>query len=268
PSPAAKVAHPPPAEPSLGQAAPPKGSSIASRLVGVVTKNKMPAAQKPAFKFDPEPQAKVEAETPPVIEPETTSTAEAPVDQPFAPDVGQEVAALAASETGETASSRSNIFESPVDDEMDQLFSKLAPAEAQQQVVSGPHAVVEAKGQGGEGAPQAVKGGADFTVHTPEAEGLDEAVVPSYQDVEQRYEAEAKATGVQAQSAADHLFGPELDNEIDEIFSTLAPADAQREVVHPHEEAEPVEAFEQEEEFAGKPLVPQVEMSATPAQEG
>src|SRR5262249_1871815 len=127
PSPAAKVAHPPPAEPSLGQPAPPKGSSIASRLVGVVTKNKMPAAQKPAFKFDPEPQAKVEAETPPVIEPETTSTAEAPVDQPFAPDVGQEVAALAASETGETASSRSNIFESPVDDEMDQLFSKLAP---------------------------------------------------------------------------------------------------------------------------------------------
>src|SRR5262249_36607929 len=111
---------------------------------------------------------------------------------------------------------------------------------------------------------QAVKGGADFTVHTPGAEALGEPVLPSYQDVEQHYESEAQVTGVQAESAADHLFGPEVDNEIDEIFSTLAPAEAQREVGHPHEEAEPVGAFEQEEELAGKPLVPQVEMSATP----
>jgi predicted regulator of Ras-like GTPase activity (Roadblock/LC7/MglB family) len=293
PAPAAKVAQPPPPDPAGSQAAPPKGSSIASRLVGVVTKNKLPAAQKPVFKFEPEPQAKAEAA--PVVEPEQTSSAseqnfeaaqhegygeqaeiassvgafepaEAPANETFAPDVGQGAAPASsiAPETAEAPAVRSNIFESSVDDEMDQLFSKLAPADAQQ-VVSGPHAVAQAKSEVQETAPQAFKGGADFTVNAPEAEVESEPVEAPYQEVEQHFEPEVpvKAAAAQAEPASDHLFGAEVDSEIDDIFSALAPAEAQREVVHPHEkEEEPVEALDEEAEIVAQPASAPVQMAA------
>jgi predicted regulator of Ras-like GTPase activity (Roadblock/LC7/MglB family) len=271
----AKVSQPPAAvEPEPTQATPPKGSSIASRLVGVVTKNRMPAAQKHSFKFDPEPEAAesgasvpsppdkqeaitipaagsfdsaVSAAQPPqaagasevgAFAPAQTSEHSPEAPQGFAPS--QEKAGY---EAGEASLPKSNIFETGVDDEMDQLFSKLASPEVQREFTSGSHAPVQIEAEAEGQAPLETGATVDFVMGSQDAEAQTSAAALEYPGEEV-----AQTPGfAEPESTQEHLFGPEVDNEIDEIFSNLAPPEAQREVVHPVEEAEAAVAEEEAE---------------------
>lgn len=241
----------PPPQPAPAQQSQGKGEGIASRLVGVVTKNKMPAAQKPAFKFDPEPepgaesQPTAQASTQPAqalspggafpsgaAEPDWQSEsadAAASVFEPKTEDVG-----ASSHVSGDSAPPQlptSNIFESAVDDEMDQIFSKLVSADAQKEVetrqAEEPVEAVTATGFAQEEA---------FDVSTQASESIPEAVDYSHsfspEIVEEISQAELPAAATSAEPTGEHLFGPEVDSEIDDIFSALAPAEAQREVEH------------------------------------
>jgi predicted regulator of Ras-like GTPase activity (Roadblock/LC7/MglB family) len=206
-----------------------KGKDIASRLVGVVTGSQLPSIDADSLaKLDeiPTPQIKPaeskatasadlkkvvtalegEASTPSGIGSALQKAAKNPVTSKFLktkpaeptkslePTKGAEPAKVAepspvAKEAPKEEES-SNLFAAGVDDDVDDIFSNLAPAEAQKEF--------------------------DPAAFEKEKQDIEEPKKPSVV---------AKET-----PAADNVFGAAVDDDLDDIFSSLAPAEAQREV--------------------------------------
>ena len=134
-----------------------------------------------------------------------------PIDEhlPFSNEEVEETAAEvveSSAKIDELPSEKEGIFETQIDQELDDIFSNLVPAEAQKEVTS---AKTDAK-------PAATK----------------PTEIPAVEKVESKPAPEPKVVPEAAKADNGVLEESGLDRELDDIFSNLAPSEAQRSVTH------------------------------------
>lgn len=220
PEPAATTQQEPPKQEAKGPAA------LGARLMGVITKNKMPAA-----------------------EPEHT--------------LAEEPMAEAADEDEE----QKGLFSSGLDQEVDDIFNKLAPPEAHREVADAQAEPEPAPAAAREPQPEPVEAKAEPEPTVAKAEPEPQIAEPEpvstvaepAAKVSPPEPPEAEPVSVEADAEAESersgLFEKSVDSDIDDIFSTIAPQEAMREVSS-RAEAEPAKetiSFAPEAEPAAPP---------------
>jgi predicted regulator of Ras-like GTPase activity (Roadblock/LC7/MglB family) len=218
----------------------PSKSNIASRLVGVVSRTKMPAVEK--FLETPKP---LEADTSQVEEAQAAASAQAATDT-FATRTVEDIEPVTMPSQdvpdAQPEAGKGKIFESTIDDEMDAVFAKLVPAESQQEVHAR-HDQAPAETETGTGAEtekgivqigdddldevfsKLVSADAQREVTHPEALALPET----------------PATQVPAPSDPNQMFAVG-DDDMDEVFAKLVSPEAQKEFQPRAQDPEPAPA--------------------------
>ena len=141
------------------------------------------------------------------------------------------------------------VFPESVDDEIDDIFTLLAPAESQKEVT---HEAEEETTSEEEASPAAPK--EEESLPEPEAEEQPESKQP---------ETEPEAEPSEDEEAeSETLFGESVDGDVDDLFSNLAPAEAQLNVGDRPFKSQTQDADEEPSEEAS-PAADQIDQEAT-----
>ncbi|HEY9679592.1 MAG TPA: roadblock/LC7 domain-containing protein [Drouetiella sp.] len=265
-SPAAKTSSP--NIPLSKQPTPPftqKPSSVVPPKEGIAPKAVSTPAPKPVTPAPAKATTPVSTpkpvETPkPAAKVEPAKTVEAPT-----PSVKSEPAKVESKPAAkieepkmEAAKSESNLFETGLDKEIDDIFSNLVPADAQKGFESRP-------GKDEDELPVKESAKAEAPKEQTKADAAKVADEPiNAEETTKPTIAEAPPVVTEAAPEKEGLFETQIDQELDDIFSNLVPAEAQKEVAPKTVSAETKSEAKSETPAEAKKPEPAVEAKSEP----